>query len=167
MKKWQTYILTLIWGPLLIAQIVLVLIFGKINSNKLDALFYLGWLVWLISVVFGWLPILVLKRKGGVPKGKTYVHTQTLVTTNIYSIVRHPQYTAGLLFSLALVLISQTWLITILGAFIILFLYLDILIADRIEIEKFGDLYRAYMQQVPRTNFLLGIVRLLRNQKKL
>ncbi len=106
MREWQTYILSCIWGPLLIIQIILVFIFRIVNKARLDEVVYLGLVIWAISIVFGWMPIFVLKRKGGVMKGKSYVHTTTLVKNGIYSIVRHPQYTAGILFSLALILIS-------------------------------------------------------------
>jgi len=165
MKQWKTYILSCIWGPLLVAQILLVLVFGKFNEAGLNVVMYVGWVIWAISVIFGWLPIFVLKKKGDVPKGKSYVHTTTLVRTGIYSIVRHPQYTAGILFSLALILISQSWLIAAIGVVVILLLYIDILITDKYEVEKFGDEYKSYMKKVPRTNFILGIIRLLRLRK--
>jgi protein-S-isoprenylcysteine O-methyltransferase Ste14 len=66
-----------------------------------------------------------------------------------------------MLFSLALMLISQNWLVACLGIAVIPLLYVDIMQADRHEIEKFGDDYRRYMEKVPRTNFLWGIVILL------
>ncbi|MGB3477620.1 MAG: isoprenylcysteine carboxylmethyltransferase family protein [bacterium] len=166
MKQWKSYILSCIWGPLLIAQIVLVFIFGFINEAGLSILKYAGYVLWAISAILGWLPILVLKKKGSVAQGKSYVHTTTLVKTGLYSIVRHPQYTAGILFSLALMLVSQSWLITLMGVVIIPLLYVDIILADKHEVEKFGDEYKRYMKEVPRTNFLLGIIRFLRFRKR-
>jgi protein-S-isoprenylcysteine O-methyltransferase Ste14 len=166
MKKWKFYILSCIWGPLLIAQIVLVLIFGFVNEAGLGILKYAGYVLWMVSAILGWLPILVLKKKGSVAQGKSYVHTTTLVKTGLYSIVRHPQYTAGLLFSLALILVSQSWLITVMGVVIISLLYVDIIMADKHEVEKFGDEYKRYMKDVPRTNFILGIMRLLMRRNK-
>jgi len=38
--------------------------------------------------------------------------------------------------------------------------YFIALKADQELIEKFGDEYKRYMQKVPRTNFLLGLIRL-------
>lgn len=166
MKKWKMYILPCIWGPLLAAQIILVFIFGILNEAGLDGVMYLGWIIWAISVVFGWLPLLILKRKGGVAEGKSYVNTTVLVNEGIYSIIRHPQYTAGLLWSLALILISQSWIIAGMGVIIIPLLYVDILMADRHELEKFGEAYKRYMQRVPRVNFVLGITRLLKRRKR-
>jgi len=51
------------------------------------------------------------------------------------------------------------------GVIVISLLYLDIIMADEHEINKFGDEYKSYMQEVPRINILLGIKRLLRKQE--
>lgn len=166
MREWKKYILSCIWGPLLVLQIILVFVFEIVNKARLNEIVYLGLAMWAISVILGWMPIFVLKRKGGVTKGKSYVHTTTLVRSGIYSIVRHPQYTAGILFSLSLILISQSWLIAALGAVVIPLLYVDILKTDTYEIEKFGDEYKRYMKEVPRANFILGIMRVLRRGKR-
>ena len=168
MSHWKDYILSCIWGPLLVAQIILVLFLGFYNEAGINVLLYIGWIIWVLSIIFGWLPIFVLKKQGGVDKGKSYVHTKTLVTTGIYAIVRHPQYTAGILFSLALLLMSQSVFIVIIGAVVSILLYIDIVIADKHELAKFGEEYERYMKDVPRTNFLLGIIRLLgrRNRNK-
>jgi len=149
------------WGPVLVAQIILVFVFGIFNQAGFDEVMYIGWVIWAISVIFGFLPIFTFKRKGGVAKGKSYVHTKTLVVTGVYSILRHPQYTAGILFSLALVLMAQSWLVLFLGIIVIPLLYIDTVMADKHELEKFGDTYKRYMERVPRTNFLLGVIRLL------
>ena len=168
MSQWKEYILSCIWGPLLVVQIILVFFLGIFNEAGFDLVMYAGWLVWAISVIFGFLPIFTFKSKGGVAKGKSYVHTRTLVVTGIYSIVRHLQYTAGILFSLALILIAQNWLVLSLGVIVIPLLYVDIVMADTHEIEKFGDDYKRYMEKAPRANFILGIFRQLgrRNGEK-
>lgn len=165
-RDWRDYALSLIWSPLLIAQIVLVLVLSYVNESVNYIIFWTGWSIWLISVIFAILPMIVLKRRGGVNKGDSYVKTTRLVDTGIYAVVRHPQYTAGLLFSLALMLISQTILVTLLGIFIIILIYLDIYNADKYGIEKFGEKYRDYMDEVPRTNFILGIIRYIFRKKK-
>ena len=159
MKQHKRHILSFFWSPLLIAQIILVFVFGMVNETGLRVLQFAGYLTWVLSAIFGWLPIMIFKRKGGVAKGKSYVHTTALVDTGLYSIVRHPQYTAGILFSLALILISQTWLIGAIGLVVIVLQYIDIVMADKHLIRKFGGDYEAYMKRVPRSNFLLGIVR--------
>ena len=166
MNQWKTYILSCIWIPALIAQIILVIICGVYNEAGLDFVMYAGWAVWAISFVFGFLPILVFKRKGDVARGKSYVHTKKLVDTGLYSIVRHPQYAAGIFFSIALVLMAQNWLISILGLVVVPLLYVDIIMADKHEIEKFGNDYTLYMKRVPRMNFIWGIVKLIMRRKE-
>ncbi|OPX60438.1 MAG: hypothetical protein A4E25_00508 [Methanobacterium sp. PtaB.Bin024] len=164
--NWKEYILSCIWSPLLVIQFLLVFIFGFYNEAGLDPVMYVGWLIWVISVIFGFGPIIVLKKEGEVEEGESYVHTKTLVTSNIYSIIRHPQYTAGILLSLALILISQSWLIIVMGLVVIPLLYIDIVQADKYEVDKFGEEYEQYMEKVPRTNFILGIIRRLRHRRK-
>ena len=41
---------------------------------------------------------------------------------------------------------------------------IGVLKADKGLIEKFGDDYKHYMQKVPRMNFSLGLIRLLRRR---
>ena len=99
------------------------------------------------------------RKKGGVKKGKSYIHTTILVDTGIYSIVRHPQYFAGILLNLALILLTQHWLSVIAGIIAIIIMYFDTLKADSRLIEKFGEDYKKYMDRVPRFNFILGIIK--------
>jgi len=164
MKHWKKFVFSYIWGLLLVGQILLIFVFGMVNEDGFQIIKIAGYIVWVLSAIFGWLPIHILKRKGGVGKGKSYVHTSVLVDSGLYAIVRHPQYTAGILFSLALILISQTWLIAVIGLICMILMYLDILNADKYEIRKFGDEYKRYMEKVPRTNFMLGIFRILKQQ---
>jgi protein-S-isoprenylcysteine O-methyltransferase Ste14 len=161
MEDWKMNLLPFIWGPFLLAQFVLVLFFGFYNDLGYYPVLIIGWIVWVISMIFAWAPMIIFKRKGGVEKGKSFVHTKVLVDTGLYSIIRHPQYTSGILLSIAFILISQSWLIIILGSIVIVLVYLDTMIADKHELEKFGKEYRDYMKRVPRTNFIWGIIRLL------
>jgi protein-S-isoprenylcysteine O-methyltransferase Ste14 len=125
-----------------------------------------GWIIWAISILFGWLPIYHFKKYGHIQKGKGYVHTEQLVNKGIYSIVRHPQYFSLPLFNIGLMLISQRWIIIVLGTPAILLMIPDLIIADKEGLEKFGDAYREYAQQVPKLNFILGIFRLLKRKFK-
>jgi len=145
---------------LIVAQIVLFIIFFR--YGKVLVLKYFGYFCWALSVIFGWFPMYELKKKGKVPKGKSYVSTTELVTSGVYSIVRHPQFLAGILLSLAFILVSQHWSVLILGIPVIIILYKDMFRADKSGIKKFGKSYGLYMKEVPRMNFVLGIMKIMK-----
>ena len=111
------------------------------------------------GIVFGWLPVIEFRKKGGVKEGKSYIHTTKIVDTGIYSIVRHPQYVTFMLWAIAGMLLFQHWIVVLLGVPIFPLTYLDLIKADKDAVEKFGDDYKVYMKNVPRANFLLGIIR--------
>ena len=90
--------------------------------------------------------------------------TTRLVDTNLYAVVRHPQYLAGILLNFAIILLAQHWLILLLGAVSAALIWIDIQTADRNCLEKFGDDYRRYMQHVPQLNFIVGILRRARGK---
>ncbi len=156
----RPYVLASVSGALTVAQIILAFL---LYEPGLEILQWAGWICLWISGLFGVLPIVSLRRMGGVPKGKSYVHTTVLVDTGIYAIVRHPQGgVAGLLINLGIMLIARHWLVTVLGSVALVLTYLDTFNEDRNCIEKFGDDYRRYMERVSRVNFVAGSIRLLR-----
>jgi len=163
MKRLNFLGLILVASVLIVAQYILAFFVFKLSDVKV--LLWLGWGIWLLSIYFGFAPIFILRQKGGVAKGQSYVKTTRMVDTNLYAIVRHPQYVAGMLFSLALMLLSPHWPVIALGLVSITLIYLDIRGADQEGINKFGDEYRTYMQRVPRANFLLGIILWLKQRR--
>ncbi|MBN1414227.1 MAG: isoprenylcysteine carboxylmethyltransferase family protein [Bacteroidales bacterium] len=127
-------------------------------ENKI--LFWFGACFWLIGMVFVIYPFIYFKIKGGVSKGKAYVHTNKLVRSGLYSIVRHVQYTGGILsIFFATPFLYPHWIFVILGIPGIFLTYLGTKKEDQLMIEKFGDEYRKYMDEVPAMNILLGIIR--------
>jgi protein-S-isoprenylcysteine O-methyltransferase Ste14 len=167
-KSLKTPVLSWAWGlwiALAIAQTILS--FLLYNPSGLRALRYAGWLTWAVMCIFALLPAITLRRKGGVPKGRSYVATTVLVDGGIYAVVRHPQYLSFILLSIFLILLAQHWLITALGMAAMAMVYAGIVPQeDRANIEKFGDDYNKYMQRVPRLNFVLGIIRLLQRRRR-
>lgn len=105
----------------------IVLSFMLFNENGNVIIRNAGWVILWISAIFGWLPIFTLKRWGGVPQGRGYVHTTVLVDRGVYGIVRHPQYLAGILLGVGLSLIVQHWVVGILGAVVAVISYIDTL----------------------------------------
>ena len=163
--SWMDFVPVTLSSILFISQIIIG-IFLLSDVSQIEILAYVGVGLYVFSgIVFGVLPVAEFRKKGGVKKGKSYIHTTKLVDTGIYSIVRHPQYVTFIMWAIAGMLLFQHWIIIILGIPIIPLTYLDLIRADRNSIEKFGDEYKAYMKRVPRANFLLGIIRRLRHIK--
>jgi protein-S-isoprenylcysteine O-methyltransferase Ste14 len=142
------------------------MVFVFYNYYTLDFLVYTGWILLVFSVVIIFLAGGEFRKKGGAPNGKSIVHTTVVVDSGIYAVVRHPQYLGFILFVFALVLMSQHWLSVFSGVLGSALFYKDVLREEQMSVEKFGDDYQLYMQEVPRMNFLLGILRLLRRRRK-
>ena len=151
-------VLSAIGGAMLVAQFVLLFFIAR---NCVLLLRYVGYALWAGGCVLAWLPVFYLSRKAGVPKGKSYVHTTKLVTTGIYSIVRHPQYASFFWLAFGLALIGQHWVFFLLGVVGSAVYGPGLIGEDEANIEKFGDDYRRYMEQVPGYNILLGLIRRL------
>jgi protein-S-isoprenylcysteine O-methyltransferase Ste14 len=170
MKRFQEFLSGL--HPLLLASIATALTIAQVvlafflHGASPDALEWVGWICLWTSAIFGLLPILTLRRRGGVPEGKSYMRTTRLVDTGIYAIVRHPQGgTAWLLINLGVMLVAWHWTSAVLGLASMALAYVDSFKADQLAVEQFGDAYRRYMERVPRVNFAAGIIRLLRPRR--
>ncbi|TXT58661.1 MAG: conserved membrane protein of unknown function [Promethearchaeota archaeon] len=157
-------IFTSIFTLCFIGQFILLFFFNK----GLDILLLeiIGYILWGLSGIFGVLPMLIFKRKGNVPEGKSYINTKKLVKDGLYAIVRHPQYAAGMLLSISITLLVQTWISVIFSVIIIVLTYQWTYREDKELIEKFGEDYRKYKEEIPRLNFLYGALKYLLRRKK-
>ena len=139
---------------------------GVIEVESYLPLFIIGWIVWAFGMVLVMAPIVMFPRRGGVSKGKTFVHTTRLVDTGIYSVVRHPQYTGGVYsIFITTMLWYPLWLFTILGVIGVILIYLSTREEDKHLIVKFGGGYSEYIQRVPGMNIFLGIIRLISQRR--
>jgi alpha-beta hydrolase superfamily lysophospholipase/protein-S-isoprenylcysteine O-methyltransferase Ste14 len=141
---------------LVIGQVVLLIVLG---AGEIALLRYLGFVLWALAAVFGWLPVYQLKRRGGVAPGDSYVKTTRLVDTGLYAIVRHPQFVAWPIMSVALAFVSQHPIVIVMGAVAFVSACLDFGKIEVRNVDKFGDEYRRYMEQVPGWNFVAGLWR--------
>lgn len=164
MKNWKFSGTGLVASILFVVQYILAFFVYKLQG--LPALQWLGWGIWVLSVIVGVSPIFILRSRGGVAKGQSYVKTTQLVDSSLYAIVRHPQYLAGMLFNLSMMLLSQHWVVILVGAVSMVLFYFDTRPADQEGIRKFGDAYREYKQRVPRLNFFLGILRIIQRRRQ-
>jgi protein-S-isoprenylcysteine O-methyltransferase Ste14 len=160
--KNKTLLSSIIWILTAGGQILAAWYFYDPTASNLRI--NLGWLVIFISGVFGWLPIFTFRSRGKV-EGRSYIHTTALVDGGIYSIVRHPQYLAGLLINIAAPLITWHWTVLLLGVASVGMYWWSAVIEEEKNIEKFGDAYRDYQERVPRFNFLLGLIQRLKHGK--
>lgn len=138
---------------------------GIIEVKSYLALFIIGGVVWVFGMVLVMAPIIQFPRRGGVPRGKSFVNTTQLVDTGIYAVVRHPQYTGGIYaIFITTLLWYPHWLFAVLGVIGATLTYLSTREEDKKLVQQFGNDYPVYMQRVPRMNIVLGIVRLWRQQ---
>ena len=164
--SWKDHVPATFSSILFISQIVVgIYLLSEISQNEILA--YIGVGIYVFAgMVFGALPVFEFRRKGGVGKGQSYIHTTKLVDTGIYSVVRHPQYLTFIMWAIAGILLFQHWFVILLGIPVIPLTYVDLIKADKDAIGKFGENYKAYMKKVPRANFLLGIIRRLRKSDR-
>ena len=146
-----------------VGEVVLTFLLYREDGNEIVRI--IGWVIVWLSAIFGWLPILTFRRRGGVPRGRSYMQTTVLVDRGIYTIVRHPQYLAGVLLGIGLSLIAQHWLVGVLGAIVVIESYLSTYPEEQGLRKKFGAEYDQYARRVPRMNFALGLLRLLRRKE--
>ena len=158
--KIRSYLLTSIAWVTVVVQIVLTFALWP-DYYGIYGLVICGYILWGFSVIFGLLPILTFRKLGGVAKKSSYMKTTKIVDKGIYAIVRHPQFLAGIFWSLALACISQHWVVDILCVPVIVGTYIDSLKVNKNLVEKFGDEYREYMEKVPGLNVFWGIILLL------
>jgi len=161
MKEKSPKIISIEIGLTIVAVGQIILAFVLYNKDGHSIIRNAGWIVLSLSAILGWLPIFTFKKYGKVPKGEGYVHTTQLVDKGIYAIVRHPQYLAGILMSIAFFLIAQHWIIGVLGVMLIIIYYLSAFDEEKNAIEEFGENYKNYMKTVPRFNFIVGLFKRL------
>ncbi len=167
-QKWEN----ILWSTLITILCIVcfpanpLVLTGIIEVESYLPLFIVGCVIWVLGMVLVMAPIVMFPRRGGIPKRKSFVNTTRLVDTGIYAIVRHPQYTGGIYaIFLTTLLWYPHWLFGVLGVVGTAVVYMSCREEDQRLIEKFGNDYRAYMKRVPRMNFFLGLVRLLRQRR--
>jgi len=134
-----------------------LIIFKVLEPNNIEVLLYIGWLFWIVGIILVILSYLIVY----------YRKVKVLVDSGIYGVVRHSMYLGWILaIFIAPVFLHQHWLFVIIGIPGIASVYLISIQEERLNIERFGDDYRLYMENVPRMNLLLGIIRLLRRMER-
>jgi protein-S-isoprenylcysteine O-methyltransferase Ste14 len=131
------------------------------NSRGLLGLMWIGWALFLLAIFVGWRGYAALAEQGGQRAGDRWLQTRTIVDTGLYGVVRHPLYLAFLMMTVAPALLTQHWVSIFISVAFAVLLYRDMSREDHDNIYKFGEAYRAYMDEVPRANIVVGLVRRL------
>ena len=135
-----------------------LIIFKVLEPNDIEVLWYIGWIFWIVGITLVILSYFVI----------FYRKVKVLVTSGVYSIVRHPMYLGGILgIFVTTIFLYQHWLFVIIGIPGIASWYLISIEEEHGNIKKFGDEYKRYTQKVPRMNLLLGIIRLIQCRKRI
>lgn len=116
---------------------------------------YLRWMGWLGAAVFAaallllWRSHVDLARQwSAIPEVK---NDHSLVTTGVYSHIRHPMYAAHVLWALAQGLLLHNWIAgPALLVTIIPFCLVRIPLEEKMMLDHFGDEYRTYITRTGR-----------------
>ena len=129
--------------------------YGRFDFYLPKSAYYAGVLVFLLALWLLWRAHTDLARSwSAVVQIK---RDQQLVTEGIYARMRHPIYSAHLLWGAAQVLLIHNWLCGFVGfALIIAIIALRIPREEKLLLEQYGEEYRRYMQ---RTGALLPRLR--------
>lgn len=102
-------------------------------------------------------------KKGGCGwKGES--ETIMLVTEGIYGVVRQPAHLSSGLILLSITISLSEWLpfsfLSVMGIILVFVgFYYSSIEEEELNLLKWGDDYRQYMKEVPRFNFILGLLR--------
>jgi protein-S-isoprenylcysteine O-methyltransferase Ste14 len=170
-KKWTKE--NVLWSTLLtILGIVCfpvnpLILSGVLATGHNQAAYIIGWVFWAFGMLLVMAPIIMFPRRGGVKKGKSFVHTTRLVDTGIYGVIRHPQYLGGILaIFITTILWYPHWLFGVLGIIGAVVVYIGAREEDQRLIQQFGDDYERYRQSVPGMNFFAGIIRMMQRRSR-
>jgi protein-S-isoprenylcysteine O-methyltransferase Ste14 len=145
-------ILMVIIGVVFFLNIITINLFPP----NIEELVVVGYTILGIGALLYILSVLTLRKKG----------VSDIIDSGIYGIVRHPLYLGAIIMFFSHFFFGQNWIVVVGAIVAIVCCYLVILLDEKQNLEKFGDDYKRYMQRVPRINFVLGIIRLLRNRFK-
>jgi protein-S-isoprenylcysteine O-methyltransferase Ste14 len=133
-------------------------IFSEISWLKI-----IGFIFFIPAAFLVVVPIIGLERKGKSQTSASPIlapsDAKIMLDTGIFSIIRHPLYLGTALWSVALILVFQSFLSIILGGIAIFCFVLASKKEDEFNTKKFGDKYKDYMRRVPMWNVFKGIKR--------
>jgi protein-S-isoprenylcysteine O-methyltransferase Ste14 len=150
-RKKKDNILMIIIGVVFFLNIIAINLFPAISEE----LVVIGYSIFGIGAFLYILSVFTLRGKG----------ISNIVDSGIYGVVRHPLYLGAMTMFFSHIFLGQNWIVAIGTVVALVCCYLIILSDEEKSLEKFGEDYKRYMEKVPRTNFVVGIIRFLRRRK--
>lgn len=133
---------------------------GILQHYNIKPLRIIGHILYIVALLLAIPTFVTLKLKGKPKSG--WEHTSIMISSNVYSIVRHPLYLSTAIWAIALMFIFQSLPSILLGIASIYCCWMASKKEDKYNIKKFGDSYRKYMQKVPRWNVIKGLLRFIK-----
>lgn len=118
------------------------------------------------GVLFTALPFHQLRRYGAAPMGGGYMQTTAVAQRGLYALVRHPQYLGHAFLAWGLAASTPHWFTILPALAVSVGCRAQAHGEERVLLERFGDVYRAYMRTVPRFGLLTGLVRYARRARR-
>ena len=144
--NWRFIIISYSITFLFIAQIILSLFFY--NWAGIDLLAYIGWIILILGIIIIWKSQADFRAVVNEDR-KNWLDTTNVVDSGIYSIIRHPMYLSFMLMAIALIFISQYWIVVLIGILRVLMLYYVMVEEEKMDLKKLGSDYEDYMKRVP------------------
>lgn len=151
-------------GISLCLTLIILGLFGWYKEAESLILQIVGNILLYIAIALAFISLITLRMKGKPEKG--FENTNVLIEGTIFGIIRHPLYLGLIIWGVSQILAIQSIISAILGIISISCFWMSSKKEDEFNILKFGDSYRVYMKKVPRMNFVLGIIRNLRDRNK-
>jgi protein-S-isoprenylcysteine O-methyltransferase Ste14 len=155
-----------LWWVAAIATVATFVAYLVVERGTDGALRIAGVVVLLLAPLFFVPPFFLLQKHGRVETGQSYSFTTRVVDRGVYGVVRHPQYVGYALLAIGFAMRTQhivSWALAVLA---VAFFYLQALKEERFCVRQLGAEYAAYMKQVPRFNFVAGLLRYLTRKAK-
>jgi protein-S-isoprenylcysteine O-methyltransferase Ste14 len=122
-----------------------------------------GWILLCSSIGLFVIAMRSLHR-GGKPSAG-WENTTELTRSGIHGLVRHPMQLSGVVVACGLILVNPILPVLVFSAVSAICFALGVRAEDRFNLAKFGEPYRAYMEQVPALNLLTGLLARLRAKR--
>lgn len=161
-----------VWGVLCFLPVICEIFNWDIpRIPSIEVPWEIACLVFLFSIIMA--PPLLYSAYLREKRSITGDENITLVKEGAYGIVRHPAALGGLilLLTLPVTLTCSPFnvpftILSFFGDAIVLIVFLGCRHEEKVNLRKWGDEYRQYMKEVPAFNFILGIWRWAKRNRK-